>query len=45
MAAAFSMTMLMSTVAGDAYTYRELDEITAQPVPRSPHTVVIGIAA
>jgi 2-polyprenyl-3-methyl-5-hydroxy-6-metoxy-1,4-benzoquinol methylase len=54
MAAAFSLTMLMSTAAGDAYTFRELeamyreagfDEITAQPVPRSPHTVVIGIKA
>lgn len=53
MAAAFSMTMLMSTVAGDVYTLSELEamyreagfrEISAQPVPRSPHTVVIGIA-
>jgi hypothetical protein len=52
--AAFSLTMLESTVAGDAYTFRELaamyreagfDEVTAQPVPRSPHTVVIGHAA
>jgi 2-polyprenyl-3-methyl-5-hydroxy-6-metoxy-1,4-benzoquinol methylase len=53
MAAAFSMTMLMSTVSGDAYTFRELeamyraagfDQITAQPLPKSPHTVVISHA-
>lgn len=53
MAAAFSMTMLLSTVSGDAYTFRELeamyreagyDQVTAHPVPKSPHTVVIGHA-
>lgn len=51
MAAAFSMTMLTSTVAGDAYTLRELTAmyneagfsgITAHPIPMSPHTVVMG---
>lgn len=49
--AAFSMTMLTSTVGGDAYTLNELSEmydeagfeqITAHPIPMSPHTVVIG---
>jgi 2-polyprenyl-3-methyl-5-hydroxy-6-metoxy-1,4-benzoquinol methylase len=53
MAAAFSLTMLASTAAGDAYTFRELEamyreggfrEITALPLPMSPHTVVMGIA-
>ncbi|MGC9950138.1 MAG: class I SAM-dependent methyltransferase [Bryobacteraceae bacterium] len=53
MAAAFSMTMLASTPAGDAYTFRELEtmyrdagfgSITAHPIPRSPHTVVMGSA-
>lgn len=51
--AAFSMTMLTSTVGGDAYTLNELSEmydeagfgqITAHPIPMSPHTVVIGSA-
>jgi len=51
MPAAFSMTMLTSTVAGDAYTLSELTamynhanfgEITAHPIPMSPHTVVMG---
>jgi len=54
MAAAFSMTMLASTAAGDAYTFRELESmyreaglqnVTAHPLPKSPHTVVVGIAA
>jgi 2-polyprenyl-3-methyl-5-hydroxy-6-metoxy-1,4-benzoquinol methylase len=54
MAAAFSMTMLASTVAGDAYTFRELESmyreagftnINAHPIPKSPHTIVIGTAA
>jgi len=49
--AAFAMTMLTSTAAGDAYTFRELSEmhaqagfgaVTAHPIPRSPHTVVMG---
>lgn len=53
MAAAFSLTMLASTAAGDAYTFAELEEmyrqagfggITAHPIPRSPHTVVMGRA-
>jgi hypothetical protein len=51
MAAAFSLTMLASTVAGDAYTFRDLEsmyreagftDMTARPVPQSPHTIVIG---
>jgi hypothetical protein len=53
MAAGFSLTMLISTAAGDAYTFRELEdmhreagfsEVRAHPVPQSPHTVVTGIA-
>jgi hypothetical protein len=53
MAAGFSLTMLISTPAGDAYTFRELEamhrdagfqRIQAHPVPSSPHTVVTGIA-
>ena len=52
-AAAFSLTMLANTVAGDAYTLRELEKmyreagfggITAHPIPKSPHTVVMGRA-
>jgi hypothetical protein len=52
MAAGFSLTMLISTTAGDAYTFRELEamhleagfgQIRAEPVPNSPHTVVTGI--
>ncbi len=51
--AAFSMTMLTSTVAGDAYTLNELrgmyheaglGDVTAHPIPMSPHTVVKGHA-
>ncbi len=51
MAAAFSLTMLASTVAGDAYTFRELEamhheagfeDVTPHPVAGSPHTVVTG---
>ena len=51
MAASFSMTMLASTAAGDAYTFRELEamyraagfsNVTAHPVPTGPHTVVVG---
>jgi SAM-dependent methyltransferase len=54
MPAAFSMTMLTSTVAGDAYTLSELTSmyheagfggVTAHPIPMSPHTVVMGRAA
>jgi len=53
MPAAFSMTMLVTTPAGDAYTFRELADmytragftnITAHPVPMSPHTIVTGRA-
>jgi 2-polyprenyl-3-methyl-5-hydroxy-6-metoxy-1,4-benzoquinol methylase len=53
MAAGFSLTMLVSTAAGDAYTFRQLAEmhreagftkIQAHPIPNSPHTVVTGIA-
>ncbi len=53
MPAAFSMTMLTSTAAGDAYTLSELTGmyneagfggIKAYPIPMSPHTVVMGHA-
>ncbi len=53
MPAAFSMTMLTSTVAGDAYTLSELTAmyaeagfggVTAHPIPMSPHTVIMGVA-
>ncbi len=53
MPAAFSMTMLTTTSAGDAYTLSELTAmyndagfsgITAHPIPMSPHTVVMGRA-
>ena len=53
MPAAFSMTMLTSTVSGDAYTLSELTTmyndagfggITAHPIPMSPHTIVMGYA-
>jgi hypothetical protein len=49
MAAGFSMTMLASTAAGDAYTFRELADMharagfkgaAAHPIPMSPHTIV-----
>ncbi len=52
-AAGFSLTMLISTPGGDAYTFSELEAmhreagfsgIEAHPVPHSPHTVVTGIA-
>ncbi|HXB74731.1 MAG TPA: class I SAM-dependent methyltransferase [Candidatus Acidoferrales bacterium] len=52
MAAGFSLTMLISTPAGDAYTFRELEamhmeagfhDVKAHPIPNSPHTVVTGI--
>ena len=51
MAAAFSMTMLTTTAAGDAYTLSELtamyheagfNGITDHHIPMSPHTVVMG---
>jgi SAM-dependent methyltransferase len=53
MPAAFSMTMLASTPAGDAYTLSELTamyseagfgEVKGHPIPMSPHTVVMGHA-
>jgi hypothetical protein len=53
MSAAFSMTMLASTPAGDAYPLSELTAmyneagfsgVTAHPIPMSPQTVVIGRA-
>jgi 2-polyprenyl-3-methyl-5-hydroxy-6-metoxy-1,4-benzoquinol methylase len=49
MPAAFAMTMLGTTVSGDAYTFRELaemhkqagySEVTVHPVQQSPHTIV-----
>jgi len=51
MPAAFSMTMLTTTAAGDAYTFSELAAmyhhaglggVTAHPIPMSPHTIVMG---
>jgi ubiquinone/menaquinone biosynthesis C-methylase UbiE len=53
MPAAFSLIMLVTTAAGDAYTLGELTamyreagfkDIKGQPIPMSPHTVVIGTA-
>jgi SAM-dependent methyltransferase len=53
MAAAFSLTMLATTPAGDAYTLRDLEsmyheagfaDVTGHPVPTGPHTVVVGRA-
>lgn len=53
MPAAFSMTMLTTTVGGDAYTLSELTAmyteagfggITEYRIPMSPHTVVMGRA-
>jgi 2-polyprenyl-3-methyl-5-hydroxy-6-metoxy-1,4-benzoquinol methylase len=53
MPAAFAMTMLTSTAAGDAYTLSELTSmygqagfasVTAHPIPMSPHTIVMGRA-
>jgi hypothetical protein len=53
MPAAFSLTMLTTTAAGDAYTRSELTamyseagfaDINAHPIPMSPHTIVIGSA-
>jgi 2-polyprenyl-3-methyl-5-hydroxy-6-metoxy-1,4-benzoquinol methylase len=54
MAAAFSLTMLATTAAGDAYTLAELEgmyreagfgDVAGHPVPTGPHTVVVGVAA
>ena len=53
MPAAFSLTMLMTTPAGDAYTFTELSamyseagfvNIAAHPIPTSPQTIVLGQA-
>ena len=52
--AAFSLVMLAGTVGGDAYTFRDLDQMyrdagflrtAAQPLPVGPHTVVTGYTA
>jgi SAM-dependent methyltransferase len=54
MAASFSLTMLATTEAGDAYTLRELEAmygeagftgVSGHPVPTGPHTIVVGRAA
>lgn len=54
LSAAFSLTMLASTPAGDAYTLRELEtmyrsagftDVTGHPLRTGPHTVVVGRAA
>ena len=53
MPAAFSMAMLTTTAAGDAYTLSELTSMyeeagfkgmTVHPIPMSPHTVVMGVS-
>ena len=53
MPAAFSLTMLTTTPAGDAYTLSELTEmytrggfsnVKGHPIPMSPHTIVMGTA-
>jgi len=53
MAAGFSMMMLTTTTAGDAYTFSELKamyeeagfkDVKATPIPMSPHTIVLGYA-
>ena len=53
MPAAFAMTMLASTPAGDAYPlsvlsamydYAGFSDVTAHPIPMNPQTVVIGRA-
>jgi hypothetical protein len=53
MPAAFSLTMLMTTASGDAYTLSELTDMYAEagfsgmvghPIPMSPHTIVMGNA-
>ena len=52
MPAGFALTMLTTTAAGDAYTFRELAEMHARagfapasehPIPMSPHTVVLAV--
>ncbi|MDE3062424.1 MAG: class I SAM-dependent methyltransferase [Acidobacteriota bacterium] len=53
MPAAFALTMLATTTAGDAYPLSELAamygaaglrDVTAHPIPMSPHTIVMGRA-
>lgn len=53
MPAAFSLIMLTTTAAGDAYTLKELTamyheagfkNVAPHPIPMSPHTVVMGHA-
>ena len=53
MPAAFSLIMLATTEAGDAYTLKELTamyheagfkDVSGIPIPMSPHTVVLGHA-
>jgi SAM-dependent methyltransferase len=53
MPAAFSLTMLITTASGDAYTLNELTDMYAEagfsgmvghPIPMSPHTIVMGNA-
>jgi hypothetical protein len=53
MPAAFALTMLTSTAAGDAYPLSELNSmyteagfhtLSAHPIPMSPHTIVMGRA-
>ncbi|HEY4381691.1 MAG TPA: class I SAM-dependent methyltransferase [Acidobacteriaceae bacterium] len=53
MPAGFALTMLATTTSGDAYTLSELTamytqagfkDVTARPIPMSPHTVVLGTA-
>lgn len=53
MAASFSLTMLATTPAGDAYTLSEIEamyraagfeDVVGHPVPTGPHTVVVGRA-
>jgi 2-polyprenyl-3-methyl-5-hydroxy-6-metoxy-1,4-benzoquinol methylase len=53
MPAAFALTMLASTAAGDAYTFSEyagmhqeagFRNVTAHPVPMSPHSIVLAEA-
>jgi cyclopropane fatty-acyl-phospholipid synthase-like methyltransferase len=53
MAAGFSLTMLATTNAGDAYTFSDLqamyhaagfEGVRAYPVPSGPHTVVMGLS-
>jgi len=49
--AMFSLTMLATTTAGDAYPHSELEQmyresgygsVSSHPVPNSPHTIVVG---